>query len=171
MDVASRRLVVVRHAKSAWPAGVPDRERPLGPRGQADAPRMAERIQALVGDPDVAVISPSRRTRETWALMGQRLAPGQPVRTDDRIYQAWGAHLLDVVRDMPEDAGTALVLGHEPGVSELVLDLADGRDAHLIARITAKFPTCAVAVLVAQVPWADFGPGCARLEHFATPRD
>lgn len=161
----------MRHAKSAWPAGVPDRERPLGPRGQADAPRMAERIQALVGDPDVAVISPSRRTRETWALMGGQLTPAEPVRTDDRIYQAWGANLLDVVHDLPESATTALVLGHEPGVSELVLDLADGSDAHMLARITTKFPTCAVAVLVADVPWALFGPRCARVEHFATPRD
>ena len=171
MDVASRKLLVVRHAKSAWPAGVPDRLRPLGPRGLRDAPRMGQRIRQLVGTVDVVVVSPSQRTQETWALMNAELEHPGPVITDPRVYAAWGAHMLDVVRDLPQDAHTVMVLGHEPGVSELVLSLAGSADERLRDLVATKFPTCAVALLSADLPWADFAPGCAVLETFTTPRD
>lgn len=171
MDVASRRLVVVRHAKSAWPAGVPDRARPLGPRGLRDAPRMGQRIAELVGSVDLVVISPSQRTRETWALVNDALGHTGPVVIDARVYEGWGSHMLDLVLELPEEAGTVLILGHEPGVSELVLTLAGTAGDDLRDRVATKFPTCAVALLTSPRPWSDFGAGCAALEAFTTPRD
>jgi phosphohistidine phosphatase len=93
------------------------------------------------------------------------------VRTDERIYRDWGAGLLDVVRDLPGSAATALVLGHEPGVSELVLRLADHGNRALRERVDLKFPTCAVAVLGLAGPWLDVRPGAAALEAFLTPKD
>ena len=171
MDVASRRLLVVRHAKSAWPAGVPDRLRPLGPRGLRDAPRMGQRIRELVGTVDVVVVSPTQRTQETWALINEELAHTGDVVTDPRVYDAWGAHMLDLVRDLPPDAHTVMILGHEPGVSELVLSLAGSSHDRLRDLVATKFPTCAVALLSAARPWADFAPGCAQLETFTTPKD
>jgi phosphohistidine phosphatase len=169
MDAWTRRLVVVRHAKSAWPVGVPDSARPLGPRGERDAPRMGLRIRELVGTVDVVVISPTRRTEQTWQLMGPALGHTGPVRTDPRIYQGWGSHMIDLVRELPDDVSTAMLLGHEPGVSELVLALAgtgEQRD-----RIAQKFPTCAVAVLGMSLPWSQVDHGCASLELFTTPKD
>ncbi len=171
MDVAGRRLIVVRHAKSAWPPGVPDRARPLGPRGLRDAPVVGRRIRELVGSVDVVMVSPSQRTQQTWALINEELGHTGPVVTDPRIYEAWGAHMIDLVRDLPEDARTAMLLGHEPGVSELVLDLARPANAHLRDRVATKFPTGAMAVLRADRPWSQFIPGCASLESFTTPRD
>ena len=171
MDVASRRLLVVRHAKSAWPAGVPDRLRPLGPRGLRDAPRMGRRIRELVGAVDVVVVSPTQRTQETWALINEELGHTGPVLTDPRVYDAWGAHMLDLVRELPQDAGTVMILGHEPGVSELVLSLAGSARDDLRDLVATKFPTCAVALLHADRPWADFAPGCAALQTFTTPKD
>lgn len=171
MDAVHRRLVVVRHAKSAWPMGVPDRRRPLGPRGIADAPRMGARIRALVEGIDLAVISPAERTRQTWELLRDELGDVPDERTDERIYADWGAHMLEVVRELPDEAATVLLLGHEPGVSELVLLLADRSAPLLRERIGAKFPTCAVAVLAGTGPWAGFGPGCAQLQSFTTPKD
>jgi phosphohistidine phosphatase len=171
MDVASRRLLVVRHAKSAWPAGVPDRARPRGPRGLRDAPRMGRRIRDLVGTVDVVVISPTQRTQETWALMNAELGHTGPVVTDPRIYDAWGAHMLDLVTELPEETRSAMILGHEPGVSELVLSLAGSARDDLRDLVATKFPTCAVALLSAARPWAQFGPGCAALETFTTPKD
>ena len=161
----------MRHAKSAWPPGVPDRARPLGPRGLRDAPRMGQRIRDLAGTVDVAVVSPTQRTQETWALINQEIGHTGPVITDPRIYDAWGAHMLDLVRELPDDARTVLILGHEPGVSELVLSLADHAHADLRDRVATKFPTCAVALLRADLPWSAFVPGCAALEAFTTPRD
>jgi phosphohistidine phosphatase len=166
-----RQLVVVRHAKSAYPDGVPDVGRPLAERGIADAPRMGARVRELVGPVDVAVVSPAQRTRQTWALLADVLDPVPDVRVDDRIYREWGAGLLDVVRDLPGTAATALLVGHEPGVSELVLRLADHGDRVLRERIDLKFPTCAVAVLTLAGAWPDARPGSAALEAFVTPKD
>jgi phosphohistidine phosphatase len=171
MDVASRKLLVVRHAKSAWPVGVPDSLRPLGPRGLRDAPRMGQRIRELVGTVDLVVVSPTQRTQQTWALMNEELGHGGPVVTDPRVYDAWGAHMLDLVRDLPADAHTVMILGHEPGVSELVLSLAGSAEDDLRDLVATKFPTCAVALLGADRPWVDFAPGCAALETFTTPKD
>jgi len=132
---------------------------------------MGRRIRELVGTVDVVVVSPTQRTRETWELINQELGHSGPVVTDPRIYDAWGAHMLDLVRDLPEDASTVMILGHEPGVSELVLSLARPAPADLRDRVATKFPTCAVALLRADRPWSAFAPGCAALETFTTPRD
>lgn len=171
MDAVRRRLLVVRHAKSAWPPGVPDIRRPLGPRGQGDAPRIGARIRELVGSVDVAVVSPAQRTQETWALLAGQLGEVPDVRSDERIYRDWGAGLLEVVADLPEGAGTALVLGHEPGVSELVLGLVGQGDLRLRERIAAKFPTGAVALISLDGAWGGVRPGCAQLDAFVTPKE
>lgn len=165
-----RTLVVVRHAKSAWPDGVPDVERPLGSRGRRDAPVMGKRLSELVRSVDVALISPAHRAQETWALMRPHLVVGD-VRTDARVYRDWGRDVMDAIRELPDSAGSALVLGHEPGVSELVLMLSGPANPSLISRVASKFPTCAFAVLSADADWSSFGPSCARLELFTTPKD
>lgn len=166
-----RRLVVVRHAKSAWPDGVPDRERPLGPRGREDAPRIGRWIAGRFGGPDAVVRSPAVRVAQTWELISAQLpAPGEVV-VDGRIYHAWGSELLGVVRSIKATAGTAMLVGHEPGVSQLTLSLADRTNHELRYRLSGKFPTCAVAVLESTLAWEQFGPGCAQLVEFVTPKD
>lgn len=169
-ELRRRTLVIVRHAKSAWPAGVPDRERPLAPRGQADAPVMGTWIAKNVGPVGPVVLSPAVRVDQTWSLLGARLDHGD-VAVDPRVYQAWGSHLLDVVRELPDEAEVALIVGHEPGVSELALTLSDHQNHVLRRRISHKYPTCAVAVLDCHRPWSRFGLGCAQLRDFVAPRD
>jgi phosphohistidine phosphatase len=136
-----------------------------------DAPRMGQRIRELVGTVDVVVVSPSQRTQETWALINDKLGHTGRVVTDPRVYDAWGAHMLDLVRELPADAGTVMILGHEPGVSELVLSLAGSARDDLRDRVATKFPTCALALLRADRAWGEFVPGCAALETFTTPKD
>lgn len=166
-----RRLVVVRHAKSEWPPGVPDRSRPLGPRGQNDAPGMGRRLGQLVDGIDLALVSPSARTQQTWQLLADGLGTVTEVRTEARIYQAWGEDLVELVRTVPDTAATVLLLGHEPGVSELVLMLADREAPELRNRVAAKFPTCAAAVLEHSLPWAEMPLRSANLVAFLTPKD
>ncbi|WP_230211275.1 SixA phosphatase family protein [Streptomyces kaniharaensis] len=72
-----RTLIVLRHAKSAWPPDVPDWERPLGPRGRRDAPEAGRWLRRRGLVPDTVVCSPARRARETWELAGAEL-PGTP---------------------------------------------------------------------------------------------
>jgi phosphohistidine phosphatase len=79
--------------------------------------------------------------------------------------------MLDLVLELPEEARTVLILGHEPGVSELVLTLAGGAGGYLRDRVATKFPTCAMALLTCPLAWSQFGAGCAALEAFTTPKD
>lgn len=128
-------------------------------------------LRQRLGSPELAVVSPARRAWETWQLLAEQLGAVPEVRTDDRIYDEWGGRMIDVVRELPSGASTALVVGHEPGVSRLVLALADRANPLARDRVSTKFPTCAAAVLELQMPWAGVEPGVAALESFTTPKD
>ncbi|MEV7616625.1 histidine phosphatase family protein [Streptomyces sp. NPDC089799] len=164
-------LVILRHAKSAWPPGVPDRDRPLGPRGLRDAPA-AGRLLARSGIlPDLVLCSPARRTRETWELASAEFPAAPAVTPEPRLYGAATEEILDIVRETPSGIGTLLLVGHNPGLQDLVLTLAGGAgDADALDRIEEKFPTSAVAVLACPGTWAGLAPGAARLTAFEVPR-
>ncbi|BDM70316.1 phosphohistidine phosphatase [Streptomyces nigrescens] len=172
------RLVVLRHAKSAWPPDVPDHERPLGKRGRRDAPAAGRRLLADGCVPDLVLCSTARRTRETWDLVAPELGARPEVVFEPRVYGASAAELLDVVREVPEQRRTVLLIGHQPGVQDVVLALAGqeegerGRDAdgEALGRVRAKFPTSGIAVLALRGAWADLAPGTATLTDFTVPR-
>ncbi|MFE6686352.1 SixA phosphatase family protein [Streptomyces sp. NPDC057743] len=204
---AHTRLIVLRHAKSAWPEGVPDHERPLAGRGRRDAPAAGRWLRQRHCAPDVVLCSTSRRTRETWERIAAELGPSEPEQAPEqapetpqtppalrpstasqapcpspaahpapevvfepRVYQASGAALLEVVRAVPERWRTALLIGHLPGVQDLVLSLTGGGDDEALARAREKFPTSALAVLTLPGGWADLAPGRAELTDFVVPR-
>ncbi|MEV6317453.1 histidine phosphatase family protein [Streptomyces sp. NPDC051776] len=165
-----RRLVVLRHAKSARPEGVPDTDRPLAPRGRRDAPVSGAWLRDADCVPDLVICSPSRRTRETWDLASAELPTAPPVRHDERLYHGSAEQLLAVVRETPADVGTLLLVGHSPGVEELILLLAGDGDPDALARTEEKFPTSAIAVLRTPPPWPDLAPAGARLTSMTVPR-
>ncbi|MFD5661404.1 SixA phosphatase family protein [Streptomyces hirsutus] len=167
----SRRLVVLRHAKSAWPEGVPDRDRPLAARGERDAPAAGRAIADTVGPPGLALCSTAVRTRRTWELAAAEWDTPPPVRYESRLYAAGVPALLAVVREAPAEVGTLLLIGHNPGLADLVLTLAgDGADDTL-DRVRTKFPTSAVAVLSWRgADWSDLAPGAALLTAMTVPR-
>ncbi|MET8080557.1 histidine phosphatase family protein [Streptomyces sp. NPDC005303] len=166
-----RRLVVLRHAKSAWPEGVADHERPLGPRGRRDAPE-AGRVLAA-GDllPDLALCSTAVRARHTWELASAQWGTSPPVRLDRALYGADVPELLAAVRATPPEVMTLLLVGHNPGLEELVLTLAgDGLDDAL-EEVRVKFPTSAIAVLAFHgTSWRALAPGTALLTSVLVPR-
>jgi phosphohistidine phosphatase len=170
----SRRLVLLRHAKSAWP-DVPDIERPLGKRGQRDAPRAGRWLRQAGYLPDLVVCSTARRTRETWQLAVAELGASPPVRFEPRVYGANVDRLLDVVRETQPGVETLLVVGHEPTMREMSLLLAagvtEGSDPDTLQRVRLKFPTAAIAVLAFTGPWPGLGPGRAGLADFVVPAD
>jgi phosphohistidine phosphatase len=122
--------------------------------------------------PDLVLCSTARRTRQTWELAVPRLTNADPpVVLDERLYGATAAQLLAVVRDVPPQRRSVLVIGHHPGVQDLVLLLADDAvEGDALARARTKFPTSAVAVLALNDTWARLSPGDAVLTHFAVPR-
>ena len=172
MSAVDRRLVLLRHAKSDWPDGVPDRDRPLGQRGRQEAPVAGRWLAGAGVLPDLAVVSAARRTQQTWNLVSGQLPVDVPTQISDNYYGASADEALQIVRALPSDVSTVVMVGHNPTTERLASMLDDGSGVNADReRMTAKFPTSALAVLHLQVEsWADLAPGTARLLMFAVPR-
>ncbi|MEU6377331.1 histidine phosphatase family protein [Streptomyces sp. NPDC046909] len=166
-----RRLVVLRHAKSAWPEGVPDHRRPLAPRGRRDAPAAGRALAEADCLPDLALCSTALRARQTWDLASAEWGTPPPVHYEGHLYGADVPELLEILHEVPAEVETLLLVGHNPGLEELVLDLAgDGLDDTL-EQVRGKFPTSAIAVLAWRgTAWEALTSGTALLTAVIVPR-
>jgi phosphohistidine phosphatase len=166
----TRRLMLLRHAKSDWP-DVPDQERPLAKRGRRDAPVVGRWLRRHGYLPDTVICSVARRTRQTWDRVAPELGGSPSVTFEPRAYEASALTLLYLVRELPGTCRAALLIGHNPGIEELAAHLAEAPDAAGAPPLGPRFPTAAVAVLEFDGDWPDLAPGHARLLAFATPAD
>lgn len=153
-------LIVLRHGKSDWSGGEPDCLRPLARRGRRQVPEAGRWLADHVGAIDLAVVSPAERTRETWRLAAAELAVLPPVREDDRVYAGTADSLLIVLRELPHEVETVVMVGHNPGVEELVASLT-GR--------WVPMPTSALAVIDLPGPWSTAGDIAAELRAQGRP--
>ncbi|MBC2902706.1 SixA phosphatase family protein [Streptomyces cupreus] len=166
-----RRLVVLRHAKSAWPEGVPDHRRPLAPRGRRDAPAAGHALAAADLLPDLALCSTAVRARQTWELASAEWGTPPPVRYDPQLYAADVPELLAAVHETPAEVETLLLIGHNPGLEDLVAELAGDSLDDALEQVRVKFPTSAIAVLAWRgTDWNALAPGTALLTWFTVPR-
>jgi len=174
-SIATRRLILLRHAKSAWPDGVPDHDRPLAPRGRRDAPAAGRWLRKSDYVPDRVLCSTAKRARETWRLAEEKLGAHPATALEDRLYGASSADLLALARQTSADVRTLLIVGHDPAMQELTLELASdrpsGAEAEALGRVQMRFPTAAIAVLSIPDAWPELSPGQAELTHFAIPSD
>lgn len=161
-----RTLIVLRHAEAAAGLGYHDAERPLTERGRDDARRAGQRLARLGAVPDLVLCSPARRTRQTWSALRAALPTGAAphVTMDGRIYGADAWSLIDVLAQVDDAVGTVALIGHNPGVTELVLSLTDDQGAGRKGFAPASF-----AIMHVEEPWPDIAPGAARLDAFWTP--
>jgi phosphohistidine phosphatase len=127
--VTTRTLVLLRHAKADNPPAVSDIDRPLTARGHADAAAAGAWLSHRGYLPDLVVCSPSRRTRETWHDVALAMSTAPDVRFDDEVYAASADELLDLVCGMDDSSATVLVVGHNPGLSQLSMLLDQTGDA------------------------------------------
>jgi phosphohistidine phosphatase len=166
----TRRLVLFRHAKSAWP-DLPDHDRPLAGRGRGDAPVIGRWLRETGCIPDLVWCSTAERATQTWRLAAAELGADPPVSYEPRIYGATGGELADLVRQAPPRTKTLLLVGHNPGLQELAVTLsaADGGTAG--DRAARKFPTAGLAVLELGGGWPALSAGSARLVSFIVPRE
>jgi phosphohistidine phosphatase len=165
-----RRLHLLRHAKSSWDdEALLDRERPLAPRGRKAAKRIARWAAEHDVRPQLVVTSSAVRARET----AERVRPGlgEPeVWIEPTLYAASAETLLERARALPDEADEVMLVGHNPGLGDLVLLLA--APGKVRERAEAKVPTGALATLEADIAgWSELQPGCARLVSFVVPRD
>jgi phosphohistidine phosphatase len=172
MSTGHSTLLLLRHAKSDYPDGVDDHERPLAPRGEREAALAGDWIREHVGAVDAVLCSTATRTRQTLQRTGIEAA----TYFADRLYDATPGVVLGEINGaatrFPEEVGTLLVVGHEPTISETAIGLsgADGTDVEALKRLSAKYPTSAIAVLRIAGPWAQLRPGGATLLTFHVPR-
>jgi phosphohistidine phosphatase len=163
------RLLLLRHAKAAWPPGILDLDRPLAPRGQNAATVMANYMKSEFLAPDLVLVSPARRTQETWEIV-QPVIGDVPTRHDGRIYEAPVARLLAVLQEV-EDVRTVLMIGHNPGFEDLASLLIGEGDMEGILRLGSKYPTAGLAVIdFEHGSWAEVARKSGRLERFVTPK-
>ena len=118
-----RRLILMRHAKSDWNRNVTDHARPLNARGQREAPCMAQHLKRIGWLPEAVVLSDATRTCETWECMWGELPAVEP-RETGALYLASAQAILTVASGLPAAARTALLLGHNPGMSSAASYLA-----------------------------------------------
>lgn len=154
----NRTLVVLRHGKSDWSGVEPDLERPLSKRGRRQAAEAGAWLADNLPSIDLAVVSPAERTRATWRLVAVALPEPPEVRVDERVYAAWGHQLRAVVAELPPEAGTVVLVGHNPAVEDLVEELAGEQ---------VPMPTSALAVLSWSGAWSD--PSGAELRAAGRP--
>jgi phosphohistidine phosphatase len=160
-------LIIMRHAKAVDRMEAEDDfERGLTERGKDDAAKTGEAIGAAGLRAGLALVSPSRRTRETWDRMAPAFPGPVPVSVIPALYDATPATMLGVLRDA--GPGCVLMLGHSPGIGALARALAanvpDDPDF-------ARYPTCAATVFAfGPGDWADVTPGTGRIDGFTVPR-
>lgn len=152
-------LIVLRHAKAVAGFGTADIDRVLNDRGRRDAAAAGEWLRANGLVPDRVLCSPAARTRETLDL----LAVDAPADHEPVIYANDPDELLGLVAEAPEDAGTLLLVGHNPSVHQFVHDLT--------GESPATFPTCALAVIDLPGAWSEVRRGLGTLRTVHTPKD
>jgi len=165
--VRVRTLVLMRHAKADYPAGVADHERPLAPRGEREAALAGDWLRASLPEIDAVLCSSATRTRQTL----QCTAVEAPASFLDRLYGAAPGEMIAEINGVGDDVRTLLVVGHEPTMSAVSLGLAGpDSDREVTGRIAAKFPTSGIAVLQVPDRWPELAPRTATLTEFHVPR-
>jgi phosphohistidine phosphatase len=165
-----KRLYLLRHAKSSWKdTSLADHDRPLAGRGRRAAKSIARHLREDGIEPELVLCSSARRARETL----ERIAPalGAPAVVVERgAYAAGASALIERLRSVPESVESVMLIGHNPGLQDLAVDLA--RPSPARHELAAKYPTAALATLeLAVSSWSALDRGTAELVALVRPRD
>lgn len=169
-----KTLGLFRHAKSGWAdPRARDFDRPLNERGERGALLMGRHIRDTGLRFDRVVASPAVRVTETIELASKAFGRSFPVEWDRRIYLASSATLIDLLRDLEGDPSAVLMVGHNPGLEDVIFDLVpDDGSSPLRDEVEVKFPTASFAVLELGIErWEELAEGKARLSALTRPRD
>jgi len=172
IDALAMRLLLLRHAKAEKAEeGQSDRDRPLNTRGCKDAASIGAYMTHHGLQPDRALVSDSRRTRETWERLVTVLTASPPVSHNAALYHAAPEAILEVIRTGGRSARSLLVVGHNPGLHDAARLLIASGDVTARERLNEGLPTSGLLVIdFAGAAWKSLHPRSGRLERFITPR-
>ena len=158
-----KKLMLVRHAKSDWNDPTQDDfDRPLNERGLAAAPHMAARLLQQSIIPQRIISSPALRAKTTALAFSLKLNLPE-ISYNEAIYDARYADLLRVINKLPDDDDFVALVGHNPGMSDLLYELTHDM---------ADMPTCAVAVIEFNTDhWELAGEGMGRVKFYDFPKN
>ena len=166
----SRRLALLRHAKSDWDSTAADFDRPLNKRGRQDAPRVGRWLRTRDWHSGLVLSSPALRARQTIeTVLEQAGLETIDVQWDEGLYLASRTTLLDRIRGLPATTDSALLVGHNPGLEELLEYLS--RTPVPTTGSGKVFTTANLALLRLDGDWKDADRGCAELLKLVRPRD
>jgi len=160
-----KTLLILRHAKSSWKKpGLTDYDRPLNKRGKLDAPRMGELIGEKALVPDLIISSSAKRARQTAEKVAQSCGYRNEVRLEDDLYLAYPDVIIGILRFLPDELNSVMVVGHNPGVEEL-LRLSTGREEVM--------PTAALAHIILPIRvWSEMNSRTTgELVHLWRPKE
>jgi phosphohistidine phosphatase len=154
------RLIVMRHGQAGELPGGPDIERALTPQGRGDSAAAGAWLRDGGYRPDQVICSAARRARQTWQHVSEVLGSHPALATEQRVYRANAAELAEIVREVPDEVRTLMVVGHNPAFGELSAMLTGAEMA---------FPAGAIAVIEVVGGWAGLSPAGAELHASWTP--
>jgi phosphohistidine phosphatase len=165
-----KRLYLLRHAKSSWKdTSLPDHDRPLAGRGRRAAKAIARHLREQRIEPELVLCSTARRARETLDRIQPALGTSA-VDLEPGLYAASAAALLARLRTVPDTVESVMVIGHNPGLQDLALELA--RPSPTVHEIASKYPTAALATLAFPASsWQALDRETAQLVTLVRPRD
>jgi phosphohistidine phosphatase len=167
-----KRIAVLRHAKSSWddPA-LDDFDRPLNDRGWKAARRIGRELRNRGLGLDLVLASTATRVRETLEGLQEKFELSAPIQFEQRIYLASEATLLALIRDLPDETESVLLVGHNPGLQSLLVDLTRNDADGLRARIGVTYPTAALAVVELPVSsWTAVDRASGRIVDLILPK-
>jgi phosphohistidine phosphatase len=166
-----RRLFVLRHAKSSWgDPDLADHDRPLSSRGRAALPVIEATLAARAAAVEVVLCSSALRTVATLEGVVRALAPDAVVTVDDQLYGADRDRWLARCRGVPDDTVEVLLVGHNPGVEDLVRSLVRTAEPDALHQLVTKVPTGALAELLLDGPWSELATSTCHLAGLWVPR-
>ncbi len=168
-----KRLTLLRHAKSGDDGlALRDFDRPLNAKGRRAARAIGRHMRDQALRYDAVMASPATRVAETLEEVESGYGNGLAPQWERRIYLATPDDLLDVVQNIPDSAESLLLVGHNPGLEQLVMKLVPACTDGVRHEIELKYPTASLAEMTFAVDhWCDVGDDGGELVRFIRPRD
>ncbi|NOX17716.1 MAG: histidine phosphatase family protein [Chlorobi bacterium] len=160
-----KKLYICRHGKSSWKFNdLSDFERPLNKRGERDAPKIGEVLNGKKVSPDIILSSPAKRAFTTAKTIVKKLGrSADEIERKEELYGASAGEIMSIIQELPEDADSVMIFGHNPGLTTLNNVLSDKRIDNL--------PTCGVAALKLNIDkWKEIDFGCGKEMFFEYPK-
>ena len=168
-----KQLAIFRHAKSDWGnPGQTDFERPLNKRGRKAAKKVGRELRSRGLTFDRIVSSPATRARETVDRFGIGYEAVPEVRLEPNLYMCSTGTLISVINALPEEAGSVMIVGHNPGFHDIVLRMTKPDGNGFREKCGANYPTGAFALIEFPAErWADVEPSSGEIRQVIFPRE